>query len=205
MHIDAGRLQVVSDDLVEGLAYQGLLLVVQRELAVLADVPVGKQLQLAAQQGFIVNRQIARIAGLGGQLPVQQGLKGRAIPAFGVLGLFGVQRFDDGLAAQVVEQHEAIGGIPFQNLGHAQTGLGHQALHLDEGRAVFLVRRGVHDNQAAAVGAVQPQIAAKARIGRGGAQSCRKHLVLCSERSQPGVESSVAGRICPGNAVCGGD
>ena len=71
MHIDAGGLQVVGHDLVKGLAQQGLLLVIQRELAVLGNVPVGKQLQFAAQQGFAVGGQVARIARFGGELPFQ--------------------------------------------------------------------------------------------------------------------------------------
>ena len=71
VHIDAGGLQVVGHDLVKGLAQQGLLLVIQRELAVLGNVPVGKQLQFAAQQGFAVGGQVACIARFGGELPFQ--------------------------------------------------------------------------------------------------------------------------------------
>lgn len=195
----------MGDDLIEGLAEQGLLPVVQRELTVLGDIPVGKQLQLAAQQGFVIERQGSGIAGLGGQLPVQQHLDGGAVPGFGILGFFGVQSLDDGLAAQVAQQHEAMAGVPVQNLRHAQAGLVHQALNLGKRRAIFLVGRRVHDDQAAAIAAIQAQIAAKAGIGRSRAQGCGKQLVLFSQRCQPGVECGVAGRICPGNANCGGD
>ena len=110
-----------------------------------------------------------------------------------------------GQAPYAYEQHEAVAGVPVQNLRHAQAGLVHQALNLGKRRAVFLVGRRVHDDQAAAIAAVQAQIAAKARIGRSGAQGCGKQLVLLSQRCQPGVECGVAGRICPGNANCGGD
>ena len=160
--IDAGRAQVLGHDGVEGFGQHGLLLVVQRELAVLGHIPVREQLQLAAQHSFVIGWQHT---GLGGQLPAQQQLHRLAIPGLSVAWLLGVEDFNQRAAAHVGQQHEAIGCIPGQDLRHRQGGLCHQLLHMHKRLAVFLVRRRIHDDEAVARAGINAQIAAKACIG----------------------------------------
>ena len=69
MHVSSGLGQVVCEDKAEH-RFQGLPLAnVQLEAEVALQVPLGKQIEFASQQGFIVERQHALAAG---QLPADQ-------------------------------------------------------------------------------------------------------------------------------------
>ena len=98
-----------------------------------------------------LHRQGHRAAGL---LPAQQLVHGLQIPPMGFFGALAVQALQHGGAPQVFQQHETLGLIPGQDGWHTQTSSVCQCLNLDEGAAVFLVWWGIHDDQAAAVGAV---------------------------------------------------
>ncbi len=194
VHVHAGGRQVLRHDGVEGAGQRGLLRIGQRGLAVAGDVPVGKELQLAAQQRLVVGRQHT---GARGALPVDEQIHGLQVP--GVRGgrVGRVQALDGGLRAQVGQQHETVRFVPGQDLRHAQAGRLQQRLHLHERAAVFLVGRRVHDDAAGAINSVQAQVAAKARVRGRRAQGLGPQLERGGQRGQPGVEGCLAGRVGP--------
>jgi len=195
VHEDLRGRQVVGHDGREALRQRLLLGVGQRDLAVLGQVPVGEQCQLAPQQGFVIGRQHAGARGL---LPVDQQVGGLLVPAKSVLRRLGVQGLHEGVWPQVGQQHEAVRGVEGQDARHVQAGLLHQGLHLHEGGAVLLVGRRVHHDAAAARrGGVDAQVAPEAGVGRGGAQAGGQQAVRCHQGGQPGVKGGVAGGVGP--------
>ena len=174
MHINAcavQRIEVAGLDLRKQRIELGDERAIQRKPPVLADIPLGKQCQLARQQRVVVRRQHARF---GGELPLHQHVDGlhikikmrrRGLHA-GIDSGGWRDHVHHGLCAQVGQQHEAQRRIPGQHARRFEAGVRHQAGHLDERRAVFLRGRRVHDDEALAARGVHTEIAAKAGIGR---------------------------------------
>ena len=115
----------------------------------------------------------------------------------GFFGALAVQALQHGGAPQVFQQHETLGLIPGQDGWHTQTSSVCQCLNLDEGAAVFLVWWGIHDDQAAAVGAVQAQVAAKAGICAGWAQAGQLQAVRGCQGGDPASKGLLALGIRP--------
>ena len=191
----------MGHDGIEGAGQRGLLLAIERDAAVLAQIPVREQRQFAAQQGFVIGGQHARLRGL---LPVEQHVGGLQIPAQRGLGVFGGEQLDQRGAAQIAQQHEAAGFVPGQDVWHVQAGSCHQRLHLHKGAAVFLVGRRIHHDAAGAGRAVDAQVAAKAGVGRGRAQAGGQQLVALHQRRKPLFERGLPGRIGPADGAGGG-
>ena len=193
MHVDTGPGQIAGDDLFEGIVQYLALGGVQRHLAVLGHVPLGEQLQFAPQQRTVVGWQHTLARGL---LPLHQGL--HRIQVQGQWRrLCGVNHLHHGLVTQVAQQHEAVGLIPGQHLGGFQSSVLHQAGHVHKRLAVFLVGRGVHDDQAGAGRVVHAQVAAKTRIGRGQAHGIRLQSVHGLQAGEPGRKQGLALRVAP--------
>ena len=116
---------------------------------------------------------------------------------------------EQGLAAQVAQQHEAQRLVPGQHVRRIQPGLQHQPRHLDEGPAVFLGWWRVHDDVAAlarcSVHGVNPEITAKAGIGRGQPERGGLQLELSARGGEPAAKSAGACRVGPVNKAGGHD
>jgi hypothetical protein len=138
---------------------------------VLGQIPIGEQSEFTAKQGFIVRRQNV---GLRGELPVNQGVDGLHVEVkiwlCQVVRQVRIDDFHHGFCAQISEQHEALGFVPSQNIGHLQTGLRHQTGNIDKGFAVFLGGWGVHDDQTCSCKGINPEISPKTGVYRGGSQ-----------------------------------
>ena len=104
----------------------------------LADVPLGKQIDLALQQRGIIRRQHARFAG---QLPGDQGIDRVAEQRVGIVFSKPVQISG---GAQVAQQQKPALDVLRQHVRHVQARVAHQGRHVDERAAVFLRRRRVH-------------------------------------------------------------
>ena len=200
MYEHAGRREVLLHDAVKGLGQHLLLRLAQHQLAVLRHVPIGEQGQLAAQQSVVVGRQHA---GARSQLPLQQRVGGLAVPGCGALRIGGVKPFDDGVLAEVREQQEAVRAVPVEHLRDVQAGLLHQALHLHERGAVFLVGRRVH-HDVAGLEAIDAQVAAKAGVGRGQAQGLGPQAVGGRQGREPLGALRLALFVSPGNGAVAG-
>ena len=100
------------------------------------------------------------------QLPRDQHVEDRAHQRVGQAEV-GVERVEVADAAEVGEQQKAVFKILVQHARRGETGLGQQAGDMDEGLAVLLFRRRVHQDARAAVRPGQPEIAAETGIGRG--------------------------------------
>ena len=164
VHVDRGHGQHAGHDQVEGFSQDLLLAVVQGEALVLPEVPVGEELQFAAQHGLVVGRQHAGAAGL---LPGQQGGQGVAVEVCVGLGLRGVDDVQHGLRAQVVEQQEAVGPVPVKHLRTRRPAARISSAMRTKG-SLFSLSGGV---SIAAGLVVQPQVAAKANRPRPGQAS----------------------------------
>ena len=152
---------------------------------------------------MVVGRQHA---GARGFLPHDQGVNRLQIQVQRWRG----SRVDDlhhGACTQVVEQQEALGLMPVQHLGGADASVVQQLRDLHKGRAVFLVRWRVHDDQAVAVRAacgVNAQIAAKAGVGRGQTQALRPQCKARLHAGQPGLKLGLALGVGPQHRLgCG--
>ncbi|OQC12356.1 MAG: hypothetical protein BWX79_01168 [Alphaproteobacteria bacterium ADurb.Bin100] len=200
VHKDFRGGQVARNDQVEGLVQCFALFALQSHAFVLREVPVGKQRQLPAQQRLVVRRQYA---GAGGALPGDQRVRGLRVP--GCVGLRAV-RIDHAhhrLCAQVAEQHEALRLVPGQDARHLESGGFHQPAHVHERRAVFLRGWRVHDDATArSAYPVHPEVAPKARIGRGHAHRIGHQPVHRGLARQPRMKGPGACGIGPDG--CGG-
>ena len=167
-------------------------------------IPVGKQCQLTRQQGVVVGRQDA---GSGGQLPGDQRIHRIPVQRVGPLRFVGLGLLRDhiqhGLCTQVAQQHEALVLVPGQHARGIQPGVCHQGSDLDEGPAVFLRRRGVHDDATGARLCADPEIAAKTGVRRCHLQGLGQQAVGWGADLQPGVKSASAVGACPGNGGVG--
>ena len=202
VHEHAGCGQAVGDNAVEGLGQRGLLRSIERHATVPGHVPVREKLQLAAQQRLVIGRQHARARGL---LPVQQRIHRQPVPVQRGQGIFRVQDLDHRLRAQVRQEHETMGLVPGQDLGHPQARLLHQRLHLDEGAAILFVRGRVHHHQAGTAGGIQAQVASETRVRGCRPQGFGTQAVDGHQRGNPGAEGGLARRIGPkGGGWCGG-
>ncbi|MNT12657.1 hypothetical protein D3C72_1475930 [compost metagenome] len=200
MHVHARRREVVLDDQREGAVQALLQLPFHGHAAVLADVPLGKERQFTLEQRAVVGRQHA---GLGGQLPADQRVDGQVVEWPVGVRAGRIDHVEHGLAAQVVEQQEAVVAVPFEHLRRRHAGLGHQLRHLHEGGAVFLVGRRIHHDARAAVGGVEAEVAAKARVGRRQPDGVRAQLPGVGNAGQPAPERFGPLRICPENGLGG--
>ena len=152
-----------------------------------AEEPLREQFHLAQQKSAVVGRQAARRC------------SARRLHGHQRRERIGVQPVDVApcrelveilAGSQVREQQESAGGVARQDDGDVQAHGGEGLRHLHERCDVFLVRRRVHDD--VRIGAAsQAEIAAKARIRRGGFDpGARKSEVLdhpASERREAGI------------------
>ncbi|MNO77658.1 hypothetical protein D3C76_687760 [compost metagenome] len=150
--------QQVADALPGGqaLAFQG-----HTEMAL--QIPVGEQLQLAAQQRLVVVRQAFGDRHL---LEGHQGVQ-RRLEQF--LGIRRGEHIQIGAAAQITEQKEALFQLLRENPRHMHAGLGQQAGDLHEWPAVFLWRWRIHDDQRT-LARLPAEIAAEAGVAAGSRQ-----------------------------------
>ena len=134
-------------------------------------------------------------------LPAQQGRQRVAHQAVGLRRRGGLQGVEVEVTAEVGEQQEAVVDIGFQDARRMQPGGGGEAGHVYERPHVFLWRRRVHHDQAAAVGGggvgVQAQVAAKARIGRSGGQAVEAQAVARRDGGDPALEGRLARGMAP--------
>ena len=193
VHINPAPGQVLRHDGGKGGIQRALLGGIQRQAAVAAQVPLGEQSQFAVQQGLVVERQHIRF---GGSLPGHQGVHRLQVqPQIG-LRLGRVDGLHHGLGAQVAQQHEALGLVPGQHLGHQQAGFVHQLRHFDKRAAIFFVRRGVHDD-AATGHAVNTQVAPETCVGRGDTKRAGVQALGRGQRCQPLAECRFAQWVRP--------
>jgi hypothetical protein len=166
-----------------------------REASMPGHVPVGEQRQLTFEQCPIVGRQHLRP---GCQLPPDQGIDGLGIEWSRGLRIGRVDHVEHGLAAEIVEQQEALGFVPLEHLRGGQARVAHQPGDLNEGGAVLLGGGRVHhDARGGVVRRVDAEVAPEARIGRGRAQGRRQQPVPRRDRGEPVRESAGALRIAP--------
>ena len=164
MNIDLRLGQIVGQQDVENLVQRGGLLIGQHGVQMAADVPLGEQIQFALQQRAVVRRQRFRLA-----LGLQQHQCVDRIHVQLVRGIE-IELVQVGNGAEVGQQQKALRDILRQNARHGDAGGGEQVGDVDEGFDVFLRRRSVHDDQAAALLCIHAEIAAKAGVGRGRTQ-----------------------------------
>ncbi|MCY1423169.1 hypothetical protein D9M71_388760 [compost metagenome] len=138
-------------------------LALQGHAEVALQVPLGEQLQFAAQQGLVVGRQAVGHRHL---LEGHQGVQ-RRLEEF--LGIGAGEHVQVGLAAKIGQQQEALLDVLGENPRHMHPGLGQQSGDLDEGPAVFLRRRRVHDDQRA-LARLPAEITAETGVAAGGGQ-----------------------------------
>ena len=188
-------------DAVERLAQRLGVFAFQRHTLVLRQVPVGKQLQLAAQQRLVV---VGQHAGLRGQLPGQQRVHRLQIARLVGGWVLGLHLLHHGLATQVAQQHETLRFVPGQDVGHQQASALHQRSDLHERAAVFKRRWGVHHDAAGAAGGVQSQVAPKAGVRRRRSQRVRQQPLRLHQAVQPVIKRGLARRVVPGDGGWGG-
>ena len=195
VHIHLRRGQIALHDQVERGLQHLVLLGRELVLAVLRHIPLGEQLQLAAQQRLVIGRQHLRSRG---QLPGQQHIQRPQVVRLRRLGLLGVEGAYHGGVPEVGEQHEAVGFIPLQHARCMQAGFFHQPRHMHEGVAVFLLGRCVHDDAGRLPGSpLDAQITAEAGVGAGDLQRVRLQAVARGHAGQPGIEQGSTGGIGP--------
>lgn len=182
--------QQVADPLPAG---QRLALQLHAEVA--GQVPVGEQLQLAAQHRFVVGRQDTGDIDL---LEGDQRIQGRFEQ---LVGISGMKHVEVGLPAQVTEQQETVLQVLGENPRHMHAGFGEQSGDLDERSAVFLGRRRVHHHQAA-VPSLPAEITTEAGVATGRDQFGKGHFPptfsneqLGQTRVQPAIQLLETGII----------
>ena len=173
---------------------QALLLgVAQCDVIVLCHVPIGEELQLAAQQGLVIGGQHV---GLGGLLPEHQGinsLQKQGLP----LWQFSVgQHLHHGVRTQVVQQHEALRLLPGQHLWRQQASIGHQLGDGDRRLRIFFVGWRVHQDERA-WSALHAKVAAKTCVRRCNPHRSGVQAVRRGDGQQPIGESLAAWRVRP--------
>ena len=194
VHIHLRRGQVVGHDGIERFFQRARLRVSERESLVLLQVPVGEQLQLAPQQGFVVGGEHT---GPRVQLPYQQRIEGLHVASMVGLRVAGIDAVQHGLVAQICKQHETLRLVPGQHLGDQQSGLAHEAGHLYKRLAVLMRRGRVHHDQAVTRLRIDAQVAAKTRVGRRRAQGRRQQGKSFLQRRQPLLERGLPRGIGP--------
>ena len=205
-----GRLGLAGlQDQLEALLQLFLLPGVQRHAAVARDIPLGEEVELAAQQRAVVGRHLRLRVDL---LQPDQRVERAAVQGVGRLqALAGgevlrLQLGQQRARAQVGQQQEALRLVPGQHLGRVQPGRAQQAGDLHEGAAVLVAGRRVHDDQAAAgaVGRIDAEIAAEARVGAGRAHAGGVQAMRGGLHGQPLREGRAARVIAPGDLGGGG-
>ncbi len=173
----------------------GQRLALQLHAEVAGQVPVGEQLQLAAQHRFVVGRQDTGDIDL---LEGDQRIQGRFEQ---LVGIPGMKHVEVGLPAQVTEQQETVLQILGENPRHMHAGSGEQSGDLDERSAVFLGRRRVHHHQAA-VPSLPAEITTEAGVATGRDQFGGGHFPptfgneqLGQTRVQPAIQLLETGII----------
>jgi len=130
----------------------------------LFQIPLGKQLQLAAQQGLVVDRQHIRLADA---LNPDQGINGATET---LIGIVLAEHRQPGFGPHVRQQQKAARQVLGDDMRHMHTGIGQQPGNTDKWPAIFLRRRRIHADQAAlavTIGEFVTKIASERGICRG--------------------------------------
>ena len=153
VHGDARLRQRAGDEQVAGVRPTSRCSsALQVDAALASDAPVGEERELAPQQRVVVRRQ--RRAGdlrcqtTSAAIASRISASARRSVAARLRGL---QRVEVELAAEVVEQQEAVLGVRLEHARRVQAGGADQAGDVDERPHVLLRRRRVHHDDAAAV------------------------------------------------------
>ena len=162
MHVYTGLGKIVGEDALEHLFQLGLLFVVERYAQMFGDIPLGEQVQFAAQQRFVVERKFILFRG---ELYFDECISSGAVESGGV---FCSQRLQIGDIAQVGQQQEALRQILRVDMWHVGSCVFKQLAHMDKGFAVFVLRRGIHYDLGRPVGEGGAEVSTEAGIGRCG-------------------------------------
>src|SRR6185369_4373398 len=144
------------------------------------DIPVRKQVQLALEQRAVVFGQDPRPTGL---LDPDEAVGGGGIERTGVRAT--AQSIEVSRVAKVFQQQESRGQVLRVDRRHVRPGGGEQRGDLQKRAAILLVRRCVHDDEAAAVGEFGAEVAPEARVRRGGRERAGQRGEL---RAEPALE-----------------
>jgi hypothetical protein len=163
MHEDRRLCQIVFQDCGKHGVQRSLDAIVEHQTEVARKVPVGEECEFALQQGLVI---VGKEPGTTGELQGQQCAVGVAVKLWrrSPVG----HCLQVGRAAEIREQQKALLEILRQDFGHMYSRLLKKRRNVDEGPAVFLVGRGVHDDPGRFVRQVDTKITPKAGIGRGG-------------------------------------
>jgi len=175
MHKYCALRQGAIDQQLAHLLPQLLLVLVELKPQLAADKPLGKQLQLAAQQSGVIGRQFkSRQRHL---LHAQQSVNGQRVQLCGLLHMaaVGLKMLQPGVAAQIGDGQKTLFQIAGQYFWHMQSLPFQQCGNADKRPAVFLFWWRIHQQQAVAVG-LPAKIAAKAGIAAGRQQICCRQL-----------------------------
>ena len=123
-----------------------------------SDIPLGKEIQLAAQERLVVRRQLARA---GRELPADECV---ARVTHQRTGVCRVQLREIGARAEIREQQEARAEILRVHFGRVHARVVQQPCDAHEGPAVLLFRRRIHRHETAAILEAGAKVAAEARI-----------------------------------------
>ena len=128
------------------------------------DVPLGKEIHLAAQERFVVRRQLTRACR---ELPADQRIDRVAHQRAGVCR---VQLGQIRARAQVGEKQEARAEILRVHCGGVHARVVEQPRDAHERAAVLFVRRRIHRDESAAILEGGAKVAPEARVFRSGGQ-----------------------------------
>ena len=151
--------QIVIEERSENGAQIGHLTGVERKTEVPGDIPVRKQVEFSLQQRAVVHGQNAGAAGAlecderGVGVTVERGRR------------LCVEYIQVGGAAEVGEQQKSLFKVGGEHFGNMDARLMKQRRDADERAAVFVFRRGIHDDARRAVGQIQAKITAETGVG----------------------------------------
>ena len=174
---------------------------VQVDAALARDAPVGKERELAAQQRVVVRRQ-----GRGRHLALPDDERGDRVAhqASARAQVAGRLRVPAARRGRARCRGRRAGGSRARRRPRARAARAARRAAIseatcDERPHVFLRRRRVHDDDAAAADAIGAEVAAKARVARRRAQRADDDAVARADTRQPGGERVGARRVGPGD------
>jgi hypothetical protein len=126
-----------SEDRFQRLPLPGI----EFDAKVAPQIPLGEQIEFASQQCFVVQGQHGVAAG---ELPADQRI-GRI--AEQPVGIAIVERGEISRRAQVRQQQETLGKILCEYGGNVEACRGHEAGHVYERAAIFMLGWRIHDNE----------------------------------------------------------
>ena len=154
-----------------------------------AHVPFREERELLRQSGRIVGRQ----AGDRRLLHLDQGGQGFAVQGLQLaVADAGADALDVVLLAQVGQQQQPLAEVLLQHGRHIQADAAQQPAHMQEWAAVFVLGRGIHDDQRP-VARVQPEITAEACVGGSRAQGVHGQVQGGGQAGQPVADLRQAG------------